>query len=255
MGGTRRVERRGRHASSCAWRQLGPPILGERLAAAVAQGLTAATNRVSADPSRPMPARPRNAMATRPATNAFCRASSPTRPRRAPTPELLPGPPRRMARPATRPGRPATRPVGVTSPLGPRSHVLAYGRPRRAPKRSCKPHVSPRNRGIGSSPETVWPSTSGPRTVSAAFEPLEVKFCPNCPSRLTSADGNPVDASEQIFDTGKVARPVLNVEQPPHIPQRPMGSIPVGIRLVRPDGEEWWPGTANLPQPGRHTLA
>ena len=29
------------------------------------------------------------------------------------------------------------------------------------------------------------------------------------------------------------------------IPQRPMGSIPVVIRLVRPDGEEWWPGTAN----------
>ena len=24
-----------------------------------------------------------------------------------------------------------------------------------------------------------------------------------------------------------------------------MGSIPVVIRLVRPDGEEWWPGTAN----------
>ena len=36
-----------------------------------------------------------------------------------------------------------------------------------------------------------------------------------------------------------------NVEQPPSIPQRPMGSIPVVIRLVRPDGEEWWPGTAN----------
>ena len=48
-----------------------------------------------------------------------------------------------------------------------------------------------------------------------------------------------------MFDTGWVARPVLNVEQPPHIPQRPMGSIPVVIRLVRPDGEEWWPGTAN----------
>jgi hypothetical protein len=36
-----------------------------------------------------------------------------------------------------------------------------------------------------------------------------------------------------------------NVEQPPNIPQRPMGSIPVVIRLVRPDGEEWWPGTPN----------
>ena len=41
------------------------------------------------------------------------------------------------------------------------------------------------------------------------------------------------------------ARPVLNLDQPPSIPQRPMGSIPVVIRLVRPDGEEWWPGTAN----------
>jgi hypothetical protein len=38
---------------------------------------------------------------------------------------------------------------------------------------------------------------------------------------------------------------VLNVDQPPSIPQRPMGSIPVVIRLVRPDGEEWWPRTAN----------
>ena len=38
---------------------------------------------------------------------------------------------------------------------------------------------------------------------------------------------------------------MLNVEQPPSIPQRPMGSIPVVIRLVRPDGGEWWPGTAN----------
>jgi hypothetical protein len=42
-----------------------------------------------------------------------------------------------------------------------------------------------------------------------------------------------------------VARPVLNVEQPSNIPQRPMGSIPVVVRLVRPDGEESWPGTAN----------
>jgi hypothetical protein len=33
--------------------------------------------------------------------------------------------------------------------------------------------------------------------------------------------------------------------QPPDIPQRPMGSIPVVVRLVRPDGEEWWPATAN----------
>jgi hypothetical protein len=41
-----------------------------------------------------------------------------------------------------------------------------------------------------------------------------------------------------------VAGPVLNVERPPDIPQRPMGSIPVVIRLVRPD-DEWWPGTAN----------
>jgi hypothetical protein len=41
-----------------------------------------------------------------------------------------------------------------------------------------------------------------------------------------------------LFDTGWVARPVLNVEQPPNIPQRPMGSIPVVARLVRPDGEE-----------------
>jgi hypothetical protein len=38
---------------------------------------------------------------------------------------------------------------------------------------------------------------------------------------------------------------VLNIEQPPDIPQRPMGSIPVVVRLVRPDGEEWWPATAN----------
>jgi hypothetical protein len=38
---------------------------------------------------------------------------------------------------------------------------------------------------------------------------------------------------------------VLNVEQPPSIPQRPMGSVPVVVRLVRPDGEEWWPATAN----------
>ena len=38
---------------------------------------------------------------------------------------------------------------------------------------------------------------------------------------------------------------MLNVDQPPNIPQRPMGSIPVVVRLVRPDGEEWWPGTAN----------
>jgi hypothetical protein len=38
---------------------------------------------------------------------------------------------------------------------------------------------------------------------------------------------------------------VHNVGQPPNIPQRPMGSIPLVIRLVRPDGEEWWPATAN----------
>jgi hypothetical protein len=48
-----------------------------------------------------------------------------------------------------------------------------------------------------------------------------------------------------MFDTGWVARPVLNIEQPPDIPQRPMGSIPVVVRLVRPEGEEWWPATAN----------
>jgi hypothetical protein len=60
------------------------------------------------------------------------------------------------------------------------------------------------------------------------------------PSHLT-----PLDPFAHLFDTGWVARPVLNVEQPPNIPQRPMGSIPVVIRLVRPDGEEWWPGTAN----------
>ena len=50
---------------------------------------------------------------------------------------------------------------------------------------------------------------------------------------------------EHLFDTGRVARPVLNGDKPPNIPQRPMGSIPVVIRLVRPDGEEWWPGIAN----------
>ena len=55
----------------------------------------------------------------------------------------------------------------------------------------------------------------------------------------------PLPACEHLFDTGRVAGPVLNVEQPPSIPQRPMGSIPVVIRLVRPDGEERWPGTAN----------
>jgi len=38
-----------------------------------------------------------------------------------------------------------------------------------------------------------------------------------------------------------MARPVLNVDQPPDIMQRPMGSIPVVVCLVRPDGEEWWP--------------
>jgi hypothetical protein len=49
-----------------------------------------------------------------------------------------------------------------------------------------------------------------------------------------------------MFDTDWVARPVLNVQQPPAIPQRPMGSIPVVVvRLVRPDGKEWWPATAN----------
>jgi hypothetical protein len=58
-----------------------------------------------------------------------------------------------------------------------------------------------------------------------------------------SLEGLP--SREHLFDTERVARPVLNVEQPPSIPQRPMGSIPVVIRLVRPDGEEWWPGTAN----------
>ena len=38
---------------------------------------------------------------------------------------------------------------------------------------------------------------------------------------------------------------MLNVDQLPKIPQRPMGSIPVVVRLVRPDGEERWPATAN----------
>ncbi len=54
-----------------------------------------------------------------------------------------------------------------------------------------------------------------------------------------------MDASERMFDAGRVGRPVLNGEKPPSIPQRPMGRIPVVVRLVRPDGEEWWPATAN----------
>lgn len=48
-----------------------------------------------------------------------------------------------------------------------------------------------------------------------------------------------------MFDTGRVARPVLNAEQPPEIPRRQMGRVPVVARLVRPDGAEWWPATAN----------
>jgi hypothetical protein len=39
---------------------------------------------------------------------------------------------------------------------------------------------------------------------------------------------------------------VLNIEQPPDIPKRPMGSIPVVARLDRPDGEEWWPGAIHI---------
>jgi hypothetical protein len=50
---------------------------------------------------------------------------------------------------------------------------------------------------------------------------------------------------EHLFDTGRVPKPVLNVDQPPSIPQRPVGRIPDVVRLVRPDGEEWWPVTAN----------
>ena len=45
MGGSCRVERRGRQSTSHAWRQLVPPILGERLAATASQGIAAATGR------------------------------------------------------------------------------------------------------------------------------------------------------------------------------------------------------------------
>jgi hypothetical protein len=186
-----------------------------------------------ANPVRPMPARPRTATATRPATNAYGRASSPTRPRRAPTPEPLPRPPRPTARPTTRPERPATRPVDGTSPLGPRSHALAYGQPPPRAQAFVQASCSPLGT-IGSSPETVWPSTSGPARYQRLSNRLRSNFAQIAHPRLTSADGNPIDASEHVFDTGWVARPVLNVEQTPSIPQRPMGSIPVGHYRCRP---------------------
>ena len=43
-----------------------------------------------------------------------------------------------------------------------------------------------------------------------------------------------LDCVVHLFDTGWVVRPVLNLDQPPSIPQRPMGSVPVVIRLVHP---------------------
>jgi len=46
---------------------------------------------------------------------------------------------------------------------------------------------------------------------------------------------------EQLFDTESMRRP-LNEEIPASVPQRPMGEIPVIVRLVWPDGEEWRPG-------------
>ncbi len=61
-------------------------------------------------------------------------------------------------------------------------------------------------------------------------------------------------APEHLFDTGRVARPVLNLEKPPSIPQRPMGSIPVVVRLVRPDGEEWWPAAFDRTLPPSEAL-
>ena len=61
--------------------------------------------------------------------------------------------------------------------------------------------------------------------------------------------GIPLDRPNMCPTLGWVARSVLNVDQPPDIPQRPMGSIPVVIRLVRPDGEEWWPATARRKAP------
>lgn len=37
----------------------------------------------------------------------------------------------------------------------------------------------------------------------------------------------------------------LNEEMPTRVPQRPMGEIPVIVRLVWPDGVEWRPAFAN----------
>ena len=123
-------------------------------------------------------------------------------------------------------------------------HRAHHGQPGREPKRSCKPHVPPSEQwGSVHPPETVWPSASGPRTVTASSNRWR-SIAQIAQPRLTSA----LAPSRRIRTSvrhWRVARPVLNVEQPPHIPQRPMGSIPVVIRLVRPDGEEWWPGTAN----------
>ena len=47
-----------------------------------------------------------------------------------------------------------------------------------------------------------------------------------------------------MFDTASMWRP-LNEEMPASVPQRPMGEIPVIVRLVWPDGEEWRPAFAN----------
>jgi hypothetical protein len=37
----------------------------------------------------------------------------------------------------------------------------------------------------------------------------------------------------------------LNYEMPDHVPNRPMGEIPVIARFVRSEGEEWRPVLAN----------
>ena len=69
---------------------------------------------------------------------------------------------------------------------------------------------------------------------------------PTGPARYPpNSHDDTLPSCEHLFDTRGVARPVLNVDQLPEIPQRPMGSIPVVVRLVRPDGEERWPATAN----------
>jgi hypothetical protein len=47
-----------------------------------------------------------------------------------------------------------------------------------------------------------------------------------------------------VFDTWSVQRP-LTEEMPASVPQRPMGEIPVIVRLVWPDGEECRPAFAN----------